>query len=303
MNLGVIESHLLRALQHRLDKSVELHVGPPRERPTSGLRAEVFIHAARFSDLGGRTEDGAQVVRRPVEAPGGMRGFVEERPIALDVEVTCVCAQHAHAHALAGLVAAPLLEALETLHGAVLGDPTDPARRLRFADHVASLYGCTSKRELYNGVEIAQVLLTLRMRGFLQIQLLRKGGLHKTSVYDLPLRLTLKAGPSGVEWQREHVIVHNDSNATLDLGGWSVRDAAERRPHRFTFTPLTLLPAGASLRLWSVRGTDDAENVYWGRRKAVWNNTGDVAMLVDPDGVERARAQYVAPTPARKRTS
>ena len=37
-----------------------------------------------------------------------------------------------------------------------------------------------------------------------------------------------------------------------------------------------------------------------GRRQAVWNNTGDIAILRDPDGVERARAVCVpAPKPAK----
>ena len=45
------------------------------------------------------------------------------------------------------------------------------------------------------------------------------------------------------------------------------------------------------------RGADDAHNLYWGRRQAVWTNTGDTAVLRDPDGSERARAECVPASP------
>ena len=62
------------------------------------------------------------------------------------------------------------------------------------------------------------------------------------------------------------------------------------------------LAAGAALKLWSARGTDDGEHLYWGRRQVVWANEGDVARLLDPDAVERARATYLPlPTPPKRR--
>lgn len=157
---------------------------------------------------------------------------------------------------------------------------------------------------MYDGIAVAQVLLTLRLQGYLHVQLVRRGGLHKKSPYDLPLRLTLQADPAGPDLQREHALIHNDGESTVDLGGWSVQDSAPRRSHRYTFTPGRLLAPGATLRLWSGRGKDDAGNVYWGRRQAVWTNTGDTATLFDPDGVQRAQVQYVAspsPPPAKRK--
>lgn len=192
MNLSVIEDHLLRALQRLLEGSVDLYSGPAHGGPASGMRAELFVHAARYSDLGGSTSDGAHVGRRPVALDDGASGFSEARAAIVDIEVTCHCAQHAQAHALMGLVVAPLLEALETLQGASLGDPGNPHQRLWSTDHTASLHACTSRREAYDGIAVAQVLLTLRLQGYLHVQLVRRGGLHKKSPYDLPLRLTLR---------------------------------------------------------------------------------------------------------------
>ncbi len=37
---------------------------------------------------------------------------------------------------------------------------------------------------------------------------------------------------------------------------------------------------------------NDAENLFWGRRSAVWNNKGDGAVLHDENGVDIAKCAY-----------
>jgi hypothetical protein len=44
--------------------------------------------------------------------------------------------------------------------------------------------------------------------------------------------------------------------------------------------------------VWTGQGSDDLPNLYWGRRAAVWNNTGDSAILSDERGQIIARFQY-----------
>ena len=39
-------------------------------------------------------------------------------------------------------------------------------------------------------------------------------------------------------------------------------------------------------------GVDDAENLFWGRGSAVWNNKGDKAVLRDENGADVARYAY-----------
>lgn len=96
--------------------------------------------------------------------------------------------------------------------------------------------------------------------------------------------------PKGVDLDAEFVAFFNDSDKPLDLTGWSVRDAADNE-RRFVFPAITLAP-GATLRVWSGSGVDDANNLYWGRRQAVWNNLGDTAILCDARGVEQHRVSF-----------
>jgi hypothetical protein len=296
MNLGIFEDVVLRALRARIGGDIDWSNGPPRRGQATGLRAQVFVHAASYTDAGGVTADGAHTARQPVTLPGGARGFAEQRPGAIDVEISCLCAQHGQAQQLAGLVVPVVLEALETLAPPLLSDPLDATRRLRFADHRAHLHAQRSQRLLNDAVAAAEVVLTVRLEGFLHLLLARPGGLVKIDAAAPPLRLEIRANPAGPDVQAEHVLLHNQGDADVELGGWTLHDAA-RRPHVYRFATGRRLAAGTTLHLWSGRGKDDAGNVYWGRRAAVWNNTGDVAVLLDAEGAEQARASWLPALP------
>lgn len=94
--------------------------------------------------------------------------------------------------------------------------------------------------------------------------------------------------PPGPDVPMEYVAINNDTSASINMGGWTLRDIAN---HVFTFPPF-VLEAGFSVRVWTKAGTNDAENLFWGRRAAVWNNTGDTALLNDSGGIEIARFTY-----------
>jgi micrococcal nuclease len=82
--------------------------------------------------------------------------------------------------------------------------------------------------------------------------------------------------PNG-EW----VEIVNEGSATVNLEGYSLKDAAN---HIYTFPAFTLRP-GATVRLHSGQGQDDASSLYWGWvMEAVWNNGGDSAFLWDSEG-------------------
>ena len=302
MNLGAFEAPLIEALRGRLPGDPQLLAGPAFPGPASGVRPEVFVHAARLTDQGGIAADGAAIARLPWQAADGASGFAEDRPAVVEIDVAIVCAQLWQAQTLAGLAAMPLLEGLETLSGVDLGDPADARRRLRFTDHRASHGACRTERRVHDGVAVYALVLTLRLDGFLQVRLAAPGGLRRDSAHArLAPSLEVCFDPEGTDLEREHVVLRNGAATTIDLAGWTIEDAA-RRPHRYRFPPLALLPSGAELRLWSGRGSDDARNLYWGRRQAVWTNTGDTAILRDPDGIERARADCVpAARPGKSR--
>lgn len=297
MNLGAFEAPLIEALRRCLPGSPTVSGGPAFMGPASGVRPEVFVHAARFTDLGGSTTEGAAIARLPWQSPAvDASGFAEDRPARVEIAVTVVCAQLWQVQMLAGLAALPALECLETLSGFDLGGAADAAHLLRFTEHRACIGESTTERRVHEGVAVYAARIELRLDGFLQVRLAAPGGLARDSAHArLGPTLQVCFDPEGTDLQREHVLLRNGNATTLDLAGWTVEDAA-KRPHRYRFAPLVLLPAGAALRLWSGRGTDDARNLYWGRRQAVWNNSGDVAILRDPGGVERARAVCV---PAR----
>jgi pimeloyl-ACP methyl ester carboxylesterase len=94
--------------------------------------------------------------------------------------------------------------------------------------------------------------------------------------------------PPGRDIDEEYVEIRNNTADAVGMERWTLRD---RKNHVFTF-PDFELPAGASAKVWTKAGVDDAENLFWGRRAAVWNNTGDKAVLRDENGVDVARYAY-----------
>ncbi len=96
------------------------------------------------------------------------------------------------------------------------------------------------------------------------------------------------ADPPGDDLAGEAVVLQNDGTRPVALTGWTLRDQANTT---YTFPTFTLA-AGAKVTVWVKAGTDDARNLYWGRGQAVWNNTGDTAILSDAAGTEVARYNY-----------
>jgi len=102
--------------------------------------------------------------------------------------------------------------------------------------------------------------------------------------------VTVLFDPVGPEPPGEYVLIQNDRAAPADLSGWTLRDAAQ---HTYGFPAFALVPGG-TVRVWTGIGANDAGNLYWGRRQAVWNNTGDLAILRDAAGTEVSRFAYNA---------
>jgi hypothetical protein len=98
-------------------------------------------------------------------------------------------------------------------------------------------------------------------------------------------------GPPGANVTGEHVVITNTGRHAVALDGFVLHDAAPQRPHRFVF-PAFLLPGASTVRVWTRKGSRDAENLYWGRARPVWNRTGDTATLLDTNGERVARAKY-----------
>jgi hypothetical protein len=87
--------------------------------------------------------------------------------------------------------------------------------------------------------------------------------------------------PPGRDIDGEYVLVINSTDAPVALAGWTLSDGDAK--HVYTF-PAYTLAAGATVTIWSKRGDDDADNLYWGSRSAIWNNDGDTGTLRDAGG-------------------
>jgi endonuclease YncB( thermonuclease family) len=90
-----------------------------------------------------------------------------------------------------------------------------------------------------------------------------------------------RENPNG-EW----VLIENAGSSAIDFTGWMLRDESTR--HRFDIPGVTL-EAGSSIRIFSGCGVDELEGtpmeLYWcDTEPPVWNNDGDTAFLLDPNG-------------------
>jgi hypothetical protein len=85
----------------------------------------------------------------------------------------------------------------------------------------------------------------------------------------------------------EYVRIRNDSDDSVNMDGWFLRDDSG---NRYTFDDFTL-GEDDDVRVWSKAGNDDSDDLFWGfvpdtdqeERNGVWNDGGDCAYLRDPD--------------------
>lgn len=74
----------------------------------------------------------------------------------------------------------------------------------------------------------------------------------------------------------ERVTLTNRDDYDVDLDGWTLRDESSR--HRFEF------PAGSVLKAGETITVESADRRWRPGRTPVWNNSGDLVLLLDPSG-------------------
>ncbi|MGQ9927014.1 MAG: lamin tail domain-containing protein, partial [Chloroflexaceae bacterium] len=99
----------------------------------------------------------------------------------------------------------------------------------------------------------------------------------------------IEFNPRGRDVEGEYVLIRNTSTQAMNMTGWKLHNGAQR--HTYIFPSFTLAP-GAEVKLWTRIGTNDAANLYWGQRVAVWNNKGDTGTLLDASGTVVSRYTY-----------
>lgn len=81
----------------------------------------------------------------------------------------------------------------------------------------------------------------------------------------------------------EWLDIRNDGPHDLDMTRWGIKD--ESSSHRFTFPRGFTLGPSRSVRVSTGCGVDRPDALFWcNQGSAVWNNDGDTAFLLDPDG-------------------
>lgn len=92
---------------------------------------------------------------------------------------------------------------------------------------------------------------------------------------------------------QEYIIVENKGDEKVSLAGWMLLDktGTGKRRHVYTFPKNVSILQREQIYLYTGRGKNSFSkgkpprwNIYWGRRRFVWNNEGDLATLLDNNG-------------------
>jgi len=86
---------------------------------------------------------------------------------------------------------------------------------------------------------------------------------------------------SNLNLQDEWVKISNTGSSPVSLTGWKIKDKGSK--HTYTFPSYTLTP-GATVTLYTEKGTNTATELYWQLGSPIWNNDGDIAHLYDDSG-------------------
>lgn len=86
---------------------------------------------------------------------------------------------------------------------------------------------------------------------------------------------------SNLNLQDEWVKISNTGSSPVSLTGWKIKDEGSK--HTYTFPSYTLTP-GATVTLYTEKGTNTATELYWQLGSPIWNNDGDIAHLYDDNG-------------------
>ncbi len=93
-------------------------------------------------------------------------------------------------------------------------------------------------------------------------------------------------GPDDDALDDEYIVIVNDGSEAIQLKGWTLRD--ESSLNRLAFDGSVTLASGERLTIASGCSTDPG----WCGTTPIWNNDGDMALLLDEAGRVVARARY-----------
>jgi len=99
------------------------------------------------------------------------------------------------------------------------------------------------------------------------------------------------AGDDSQNLNQEWVEIRNDGAGPVDLTGWEIKDESAGNRYRFP-AGFTISP-DETVTVRSGCGDDFGTELYWcSVGAAIWNNDGDTAFLIDPNGNIHAVESY-----------
>ena len=93
----------------------------------------------------------------------------------------------------------------------------------------------------------------------------------------------------------EYVLINNFGKTSINMNGWKLNDLAN---HEYLFPSDFNIEPGGEVRIWTEHGTNNGTNLYWNRDAAIWNNSGDLAILWDDNGFGVSSYSYDSKKPA-----
>jgi len=87
------------------------------------------------------------------------------------------------------------------------------------------------------------------------------------------------AGNDHYNLNDEYIVLKNIGGTSINLEGWVMQD---KENHTYIFPCFELL-SGATVTIRTGSGTNTATDLYWGSKRAIWNNKGDTVYLYDPN--------------------
>jgi endonuclease YncB( thermonuclease family) len=90
------------------------------------------------------------------------------------------------------------------------------------------------------------------------------------------------ANPPGPDEGEERVSIVNRGSDPVDIGGWTIRDNSS--VHRFSFPVSTVLSPGSAIEVITGCVQAPVGALCWEAGSAVWDNDGDIALLLDDQG-------------------
>jgi len=97
---------------------------------------------------------------------------------------------------------------------------------------------------------------------------------HVEVFYDAP-------GNDNENKNGEYVVLENTGSGILNTLNWTIKDSGT---NIYVFGSKKFYP-GSKITLFSGKGTDDEDVLYWNSRTPVWNNDFDTLYLRDADGL------------------